>query len=202
MRAQSISFDTSNVADLIDGRAMGRLRLAISAAVQKSLAHLQRVHKTEVIGRGIGPWGGVWSKRTGEASRSFHIDYTRGELEGAYGSELQRIGVLEQGTQEALGGPLRAKNAKYLAIPTPMAKVGKGRAVAPKDRNDLVFITSKAGNKLLVRPRGKAGGFDVMFVLRSQVTIPPHPTLPRAIQRTQPAADGYFLDAATNWMRK
>ena len=202
MRAQSIAFDTSKIADLLDGRAQGRLRASISLGVRNSLAALQLVHKNEVIGRGIGPWGGVWSKRTGEASKSFHIDWTRGDLEGAYGSELRRIGVLEQGTQEALGGPLKPKSGKYLAIPTEMAKVGKGRALWPRDRTDLVFIQSLKGQPLLVRPRaGKDGGFDVMFILRRQVTIKPHPTLPRAIERVQAKVDTIMLDAASNWMR-
>lgn len=202
MRAQSISFDTSKIADLLDGRAQGRLRMSISMGVRDSLATLWKVHQNEVVGRGIGPWGDAWSTRTGEAKKSFHIDWERGALEGAYGSELKRIGVLEQGTQEALGGPLKPKKGKYLAIPTAMARVGKGRAVAPKDRSDLVFIQTLKGQPLLVRPRaGKKGGFDVMFILRRQVTIKPHPTLPRAVERSQAKADQIMLNAASNWMR-
>jgi hypothetical protein len=202
MRAQSISFDTSKIADLLDGRAQGKLRASIANGVRDSLATLQLVHKTEVIGRGIGPWGDAWSTRTGEATRSFHIAWERGDLEGAYGSELKRIGVLEQGTQVALGGPLRPKNGKYLAIPTAMAKVGKGRAVWPRDRQDLVFVQSLRGQPLLVRPHaGNKGGFDVMFILRRQVTIKPHPTLPRAVERSQARVDTIMLNAASNWMR-
>lgn len=196
MRAQSISFDTSKIADLLDGRAQGRLRDSISKGVRDSLAVLQRTHKTEVIGRGIGPWGDAWSTRTGEATRSFHIDWTRGELEGAYGSELRRIGVLEQGTQEALGGPLRPKG-RYLAIPTRAARVGKGRAVWPRERDDLYFAKSEDGRAFLFQK----GTGRLMYVLRTEVTIKPHPTLPRAVERSQAKADQIMLNAASNWMR-
>ena len=203
MKELTISMDLSRVGDMIGTGTMVTMRGSISKGVRDSLAWLQGVHKRETVGRGIGPWGGVWSTRTGEALRSFHIDYTTGELAGAYGSELRRIGVLEMGTQEALGGPLRPTGGrKYLTIPTQNAKVGKGRAVAAKDRTDLVFIKSKSGTPMLVRPRaGKGGGFDVMFILRTQVIIPPHPTLERAQQRGQAGVDRIMLDALPFWNR-
>ncbi len=197
MKTQAISVNTSKIADLLDGRAHGRLRASISLGVRDSLAVLQRTHKTEVIGRGIGPWGGVWSTRTGEATRSFHIAWERGELEGAYGSELRRMGVLELGTQEALGGPLRPTKGRYLAIPTNAAKVGKGRAVWPSQRDDLYFAKRKDGRAFLFQK----GTDRLMYVLRTEVTIKPHPTLPRALERSQGRMDQIMLSAASNWMR-
>lgn len=170
------------------------LKKAVSRGIRDSLAITQKVHKTEVIMRGIGPAPrGIWRHQTGEASRSFHIAMVAGELEGAYGSELARVGVLEMGTQEALGGPLRPKSGKYLAIPMPKARVGRGRAVAPKDRTDLHFRMSKAGKPMLVRYT--KAGFDVMFLLRSQVTIPGRPTMEKAVSRAQPAVDKRLLEA-------
>jgi len=199
----TISMDLSQVSDMIGTGTMITMRESISRGVRDSLAMLQNIHKREVVGRGIGPWGGVWSTRTGEALRSFHIDYTTGELAGAYGSELRRIGVLEMGTQEALGGPLRPTGGrKFLAIPTDKAKVGKGRAVAPKDRTDLAMIQSKSGQYMLIRQHGpNSTTFDVMFILRRQVTIPPHPTLERSNKRAQPKVDAIMLAASTSWMR-
>jgi hypothetical protein len=194
----SISADTSGIASLIDGKMNARLHKSLALGVRNSLATIQKVHKTEVIGRGIGPWGDVWTTRTGSAARSFHIEHTAGSTEGAYGSELERMAVLELGTQVALGGPLRPRNGKYLAIPTKKAKVGRGASMWPRDYPEgaLTFITSKAGNPLLVRMKtGKRGGFDVMFVLRRQVTIKPHPTLPRTQERAQPAIDAQMLAA-------
>jgi hypothetical protein len=191
----SISADTAGIDRLIDGRMSARLHKALAFGVRASLAITQKVHKTEVVGRGIGPWGDAWSVRTGEAVRSFHIAHTAGSTEGAYGSELTRVGVLEMGTQAALGGPLRSSRGpgKFLAIPTARARVGKGRAVSPRDWPDgsLVFVRSHKGNPLLIDPRTGA----VMFVLRSSVTIPPHPTLPRTQERAQPKIDATMLAA-------
>lgn len=190
----------NKLAGLLNGDHWPQLKKAVSRGIRDSLAIIQRTHKTEVVGRGIGPWGDAWSTRTGEALRSFHIAMTPGEIEGAYGSELTRIGVLEMGTQEALGGPLRPKNSKYLAISTPKAKVGKGRGLAPRDTPGLVFAISKAGKPMLIRPKG-GGQFDVMFLLRTEVTIPPHPTMDRAVSRSQAAVDKRLLDAVEEGLK-
>lgn len=204
MRDLSIAMNLQDVSDMTSGAAGVVMRSSISKGIRDSMAVVQQVHKREVVGRGVGPWGGVWSTQTGEALRSFHIAHEPGSLEGAYGSELRRVGVLEMGTQEALGGPLRPTGGqKYLTIPTRNAKVGKGRAVAAKDRTDLVFIQTLRGQPLLVRPRkGKKAGFDVMFILRRQVTIPPHPTLERTQKRAQPQVDRIMLDSLPFWKRK
>lgn len=188
------------LAGLLNGDHWPPLKKAVSRGIRDSLAIVQRTHKTEVVGRGIGPWGGVWSTRTGEALRSFHIAMSQGDLEGAYGSELTRIGVLEMGTQEALGHPLRPRSGTYLAIPTQKAKVGKGRGLAPRDTPGLVFAISKAGKPMLIRPKG-GGQFDVMFLLRTEVTIPPHPTMDRAVSRSQAAVDKRLLDAVEEGLK-
>lgn len=200
MKNLAISVDTKNIADLIDGRAHGRLRESISKGVQRSLATIQMVHKMQVVTRGggaAGPSGSPWTKRTGEAGRSFHIAWSRGDIEGAYGSELVRVGVLEMGTQEALGGPLRPRNGRYLAIPTSAARVGVGRAAMPRDRSDLYFAKNKRGDAFLFQKDTDR----LMYVLRTQVTIPPHPTLAQTQEKAQPQMDAIMLDAASNWMR-
>lgn len=195
MNELTITMDASEVQDFMDKHVIGeRMKKAISRGVRKALAITQKVHKTEVIGTRIGPsLGDVWTKRTGEASRSFHIAMEPGATTGAYGSELARVGVLEMGTQAALGGPLRPRRAKYLAIPTDRARVGVGRAVSPKDwpEGSLVFVVSRGGNPLLLDPRTG----EVMFVLRRSVTIPPHPTLDKTIARAQPATDAAMMEA-------
>jgi len=188
----SIQVDTRQTADFA-AMAQGdpKMRRAIVGGLRKAMAEIENVHKREVMGRGIGPkFGGVWSMRTGEASRSFHRSIDADKLEGAYGSELKRVGVIEMGSQEALGGPILPRNGKYLAIPTAMARVGVGAAPWPKNRDDLVFVQSLRGQPMLVRPRGgKDGGFDVMYILKRQVTVPPHPTLPLTIERSQSKVD-------------
>ena len=189
----SITVNTGAVDDMIDGRAISdRMRGALSRGVQKSLAVTQQVHKRQVLGRtGGAVRDDVWTVRTNEAGRSFHIAQQGGSLEGAYGSDLVRVGVLEMGTQEALGGPLRPRRAKYLAIPTDAARVGVGRAVSPKDRSDLVFVISRRGNPVLLQ---KDTG-ELMFGLKREVTIPPRPTLARTVEVAQPAIDRAMLEA-------
>lgn len=198
MKELTVKVDTSKIADILDGRATGRLKQSIATGVGRALAAVQVVHKTEVVGRGGGsPKPDVWTKRTNEAGRSFHIAWERGQMEGAYGSELARVGVLEMGTQEALGGPLRPKSGKYLAIPTRAARVGVGRAVWPRNRNDLVFAKSRRGTVMLLE---KETG-RLMYVLRTQVDIPARPTLEKAAAKSQHKVDQIMIDAATNWMR-
>jgi hypothetical protein len=203
MKTLTAHMDVSQLGKLVGGAHHAPLEKALSKGIRDSLAVVQNVHKRDVIGRGIGPrMRDVWENQTSEASRSFHIAMVAGELEGAYGSELRRIGVIEMGTQEALGGPLRPKNGRYLAIPTEKAKVGRGRAVSPRDRTDLVFIQSLSGQPLLVRPRkSKAGGFDVMFILRTKVTIQPHPTMDKAQSIAQPKVDAILLKATEDGFR-
>lgn len=201
MKTLTASLSGGSLGDQLGGFLNGGhwppLKRAVSRGIRDSLAITQRVHKTEVVGRGIGPWGGVWSTRTGEALRSFHIAMAPEALDGAYGSELTRIGVLEMGTQEALGGPLRPKHGRYLAIPTEKAKRGKGRGLAPRDMPDLYFALLPSGHPALVRSvaAGKGRSIEVMFLLRTQVTIPPHPTMERAVKRAQPAVDARLLKA-------
>jgi len=190
--------DASSVLDLADGATHAKMRSALSRGVRDSLAVVENVHKRQVIGKGGGAVkSDVWTDRTREASRSFHRDYSTGDLAGAYGSALTRVGVLEMGTQEALGGPLRPRNGRYLTIPTEAARVGVGRAVAARDRSDLFFVISRAGNPVLLQK----GTGRLMFILRTQVTIPPHPTLDPTQQRAQPKVDAIMLAAATSWMR-
>jgi hypothetical protein len=189
----SISADTAGIDRLIDGRMSARLHKALAFGVRASLAITEQVHQGIV--RNIGTGGDAWTVRTGKAAASFHIAHRAGSTEGAYGSELKRVGVLEMGSQVALGGPMKSNRGpgKYLAIPTARARVGKGEAVWPSKwpEGSLVFVRSHKGNPLLIDPRTGA----VMFVLRSSVTIPPHPTLPRTQERAQPKIDATMLAA-------
>jgi hypothetical protein len=191
----SITMNTSQTADFM-AIAQGdpRMRRAIVGGLRKSMAEIERTHKTQVIARGQGknaPRFDVWSVRTGETSRSFHREIDTAELTGAYGSELKRAAVLELGSQEALGGPIRPRNATYLAIPTNAAKVGVGPALSPRFRSDLFFVMSRRGNPVLLQ---KETG-ELMYVLKREVTIPPRPTLQRTQELAQPKVDAAMMAA-------
>jgi hypothetical protein len=193
----SITMNTSQTADFV-AIASGdpRMKRALVGGIRKSMAEIERIHKREVIGRGIGngkPKSDVWSVRTNEAGRSFHRVVDAQAVEGAYGSELQRVAVLELGSQVALGGPIRPRNATYLAIPTEAAKVGVGAALSPRfwPRGKLAFVQSLKGNPLLL----DSDTGEVMFVLRRSVTVPPRPTLQRTQELAQPKVDAAMMAA-------
>lgn len=176
-------------------RLNSRMRKELSRGVREQLAVLQKVHKTEIIGKGgrrAKTRKDVWTKRTGELSKSYHIDYTRGDLEGAYGSDHVASRILEE------GGTIRPKKkGGYLAIPVFKARTASGGG-RPRDYPGLFFKMSKAGKPMLVRNRaGKRSRFklEVLFVLRKKVKLEARPTLDMALKASEAARDK-IMDAA------
>lgn len=164
-------------------RANKAVRARVSTAVGKGLRLMQQHHKTKEIRRGGGKGRAVahrWTTRTGTAARSFHIDWKKGAMDGAYWTGLKRMRVLEE------GGTIRPKRAHFLAIPTDAAKHGVGPSGSPRHHPGLVFIQSLKGQPLLVRPDKDGPGLTVMFILRRQVTLPPRRTLQRTIDKKGP----------------
>jgi len=158
-----------------------KVKRELSVGLRDSFAILQANHKRKQIRRGGGAGASVqgkWTTRTGNLARSFTIQFKKGGLDGNYGSDLKRAGVIER------GGTIRPTRSKFLAIPLPHLKVGVGAAPGPRDFGDLFFITSKAGNLLLVQPVS-GGGIKPMFVLKRQVTMPKRPTLDKAVKATE-----------------
>lgn len=158
-----------------DGRVQRAVDREVSKSIRWGLGLISSRHKQKFTKRGKGPPDPVtWTHRTRELSRSFQIYYNPGALEGAYGSELPRAAKIEK------GGEIRPKNAKYLAIPMhPSVKYGKGGGMGPRAYPGLVFLQSLAGQPMLVRPHAAGPGFDLMFLLRRRVTLPPRPALDR-----------------------
>ena len=182
--------DATDVQDLTDGTSRRRVRENSSKAIRDGLALLQLHHKRSVIRRGAGRSAAVpnvWSHRTGEASRSFHIAMQGGALQGAYGSELTRMRILE------LGGTITPHRGRFLAIPLAAARYGVGGGVGPRGHADLFVIRSKAGNLLLVRRKGK--GIEPMFALKTSVKLPPRPTLQRTVNEKISDIDRLMLAA-------
>lgn len=177
-------------------------RSFVLKGLRKVVALVELTHKRDVVLKGRKAQSrknGPWAKRTGELSKSFHSNVDAKELSATYGTQLSRAAVVELGTQVALGGPLKSSKVgaggkrKLLAIPTDNARVGVGGAVAPSKRDDLMFVQSRKGTKMLV----KVGGFTatgkkkaaiplkVMYILVPEVTIAPHPTLDPTAKKAQ-----------------
>ena len=170
------------------------MKMELSRGVRDQLAVLQRVHKKEVIGTGgyqVKSRKDVWTRRSGELSKSFHIDHQAPALEGYYGSDHIASRVLEEGTKHLPGGVIRArKKGGYLAIP-----LGR-HGWRPKDFPDLFVITSRNGNKLLVESDG-AGGVIPYFLLRKTVKLEPRPTMDMALERSESRRDAVMDKALT-----
>ena len=147
----------------------------LALAVRDNLVIIETWHKKKEIRRAQQSKSravkGTWTTRTGQLRRSFHRDWKQGKLYGAYGSDLGRAKKIEE------GGTIRARG-KFLAIPTSAAPI----SVWPRYIEGLFFMNSKRGNPLLAKKKGK--GFQVMFILRRQVTLPPRPALARSVKKT------------------
>ena len=190
MGAITAAFSTRGMERLLNTRPGAKLDKELSLATRDSLAIIENNHKKKQIRRGGGKAvRDRWTTRQGMGRRSFHRDWKPGAHEGAYGSILKRMRVLEE------GGTIRPKG-KYLAIPTENAPKNVSARYVP----DLTFIISKRGNALLVRPTGKT--FEVMYILKDKVTLPPRPTLKRAEKATEKARDKRLQQAIDNTIGK
>lgn len=111
-------------------------------------------------------------RRTGTAAASVRPVPAKVEgdtVTGGVGSNVRYLHFLYR------GGTIRPRNAKHLAIPIgeALTPAGVPRFPSPRDAGKLIFIISKAGNKLLVR-KNPDKSLTPLFVLKSQVTIGPH----------------------------
>lgn len=186
------TLDMRHVAHLIDGKGGQRVAAAVSKAIPKGLAIMERHHKKQETRRGGSNKPAVANmvtSRTGTWSKSFRIYHQKGALVGYYGSELARAPMLEQ------GGTIHAAG-KLLTIPTDAARVGVGGAL-PARRYNLSFMMPGGKKALGVRKDPRHGGKDtVYFWLVEKVTIPARPGLQRTIKAKEAEVSGVILDAA------
>jgi len=158
----------------------GKLRQALSLGVGDSLARIQEIHKKQVIKRGGGKTvPDTFIRRTGELARSYTIDWRQGKLSGSYGSYLRRAVIMEK------GGTIKAKNAKYLTIPTKAVK----KMRRARDYPDLFVVHS---GRLMFLAREKGSGIEPMFWLKRKVTLPARPTLKTAVEMAGGDVDRIF----------
>lgn len=133
-------------------------------AVQETM----KTAKEEIQGRfsagGVtGPTALV--SRTGQLEKSLKTDVVRkgNVLEGMVSSDEIYAAIQEKGGT-IMGAP-------RLAVPLPPAKDGRGVAMSPRFYEGLFPITSRKGNKLLVKREGD--NLVPMFVLKESVTLKP-----------------------------
>ena len=171
---------------LLDGSIGKVTHHNLAVAVRDGLAIIEINHKKKQIRRASSGKAirRTWTTREGQLSKSFHRDWKKGNLYGAYGSILKRARVIEE------GGTIYPKGT-FLAIPTENAPKG----VWPRYVPNLTYIQSRKGQPLLVEQTGKDGAFKVMYILRRSVTLKARPALARAIKATEKARVGVFQQA-------
>ena len=91
------------------------------------------------------------------------------------GSSAIYAGVIDEGTEEEIGGPIRPKTAKALAIP--IHKRSKNRS--PRDFSDLTWRPNRKKTRTGrgVLGTGKGQRFVALFALVSEVSIEARPFL-------------------------
>jgi hypothetical protein len=168
-----------------------KMRRQVSFAVRNGLVVYERHHKKEEIRRGAGKSGSVegrFTSRTGALAKSYRMYWSKGDLEGWYGSESKYSAMIEK------GGKIKPTRAQMLAIPLSAAKYGVGGGVGPRHYDNLFMIKSRKGNLLLAKAQG--AGIVPMFVLKKQVKIPARPTIERTEKAKTNEVHKLIADAA------
>lgn len=108
-------------------------------------------------------------ERSGDLSRTIGMSGVGGAH--IYGALHEFGGTVTSGGK-LMPVPLNREARKLLAR---AANVGGLRVAAP----ELIVFTSKRGNKILARPkgRGKHGGVEPLFVLKRSINVPARPFL-------------------------
>ena len=185
----------SRVADLQDGRASAAMRLRVSRAIRNGLATVEKYHKRYLFLRssgGIGTDPMRITSRAGNLSRSYRIYMRAGALEGAYGSELKRAPILED------GATISIRNKRWLTIPTENARIGVGLTGRAADFPGLFRPRGPGGVPRQYLARNENDRLVVYFWLKKSVTIPARPTLQIAANTKRPEIERSIADAAAS----
>lgn len=198
MKLVSREFGGAKIKVLEKLLAPGPRQMRVSLAIRDGLAILEKHHKTKKFkrgGYGAKPVAGKLTWRTGQLARSYKIEYRKGALSGAYGSDLRRSKIHE------FGGVIKAKK-KNLAIPTKYARQGKrmhhGSSLWPRDYPPGVLFRP-AGKRYLAKAQGDK--IIPMFILRPYVKIPARPTLKKSLARVIRRIDDMIADAMIGGQR-
>jgi phage gpG-like protein len=117
---------------------------------------------------------------TGQAIR-VRTGRLRGSMDFRMTTDYEaRVGDLRAGSNvkyaamQEFGGTITPKKGKYLAIPIYRGAESTTMPRSPRDFSDLFFLRL-AGKPFLARKSGRAGArLELMFALKTSVTIRPH----------------------------
>jgi hypothetical protein len=175
-----------------------RLREAATSLPQAFARILfQRLNEAVAYARTNYLTGGTTAERlavrTGALRASFgaEVQLQTGGAFGRLGFILPQVGSLGReplvyARTHEYGATIRPVNAKYLAIPLAAAKTGAG---VPRGRpRDFpnTFVRRARGGALLIFQQVSKTTIQPLFLLKTQVTIPPRPALAPTVQWVLP----------------
>lgn len=134
------------------------------------------------------------ARRSGALTQSI-LDSVR--VEGSSFENLTGyIGAAFPGTVHEYGATIRPKKAKYLTVPLPAAldKRGIPKKRSAREWENTFVAKSKAGNLIIFQRRRSR--IVPLYVLRTEVTIPPRLGMRTTIEKGLP----YFVDKAADAM--
>ena len=114
-------------------------------------------------------------------------------VEGDHLGDIQGgISTVSYGATQEFGATIRPKNGKYLAIPLPAALDARGvpLKLGPRQWDNTFVATSKNGNLIIFQRRGAT--IIPLYVLKTEVTIPPRLGLRDSVEIMLP----FFVDRA------
>lgn len=148
------------------------------------------VHAGEVIGEVV---RGTFPQGKGDLAESFlpptMVDRGGRQVPVA-ASDLPYARIQDQ------GGDIEPTRAQYLTIP--LTAEARSRRARDWPEGDLTFITSKQGNKLLVKIIGGQKKIDPQYLLRKRVTLKGTGYLEEAAERAAPGVGEIMADALEN----
>lgn len=123
--------------------------------------------------------GKKFERRTGNLARLQTEVRTSGEtITGLLGP------VVAYGLIHEIGGTIRPKKAKYLAIPSDRVKTAAGvQRASPRDFANTFF--HRRGDRLFLLQKTGASSVQLLFTLVKKVKIPKRPYLAPALRQTE-----------------
>ena len=181
--------ETTQRFELASGLLPQRIAQVFQARLAEAVTYARATYLTG------GTTGTRLATRTGRFAEAFTQTVTQ-----TGDTVTGRLGYLQGpswATTHEFGATIRAKNVRYLAIPLTAEARAAG---SPRQIPDLFARQSRAGNLLLFR-RLEGGRLEPLYLLRTEVVIPPRPALQPTVDRFRPLIVNDLRQAVTQTLR-
>lgn len=145
-------------------------------------------------------------KVTGSLTRSLGTQVQRPPgmvvVRAGFGVPRWSGGAQKYAPVHEFGAIIRPVRRKWLAIPVSRTPAGAARFRSPTTVKDGFFFTSRAGNLMFGRRRGKRGGIEPLFVLKKRVRVPARLGFRRRWREFEPKAMRAFQAEVSRLYRR